>query len=215
MEGHRIILHIDMDAFFASVEQRCRPGLRDKPVAVIGSGTRTVITTSSYQARGYGVKTGMTIYEARKKCPTIHLVIGNNRKYIDTSCRIVKIFQQFTPIVEVYSIDEAFLDITGSIPLFESPEAIATGIKSFIRNDLGLTCSIGIAPNKLLAKLAFNFDLLQTIPRQLGPMTRIPWICASFLIASSSFRPGAPVSFPTAEMITAPFTLFLAQSPMI
>jgi DNA polymerase-4 len=96
----------------------------------------------------------MTIYEARKKCPTIHLVIGNNRKYIDTSCRIMKIFQRFTPVVEVYSIDEAFLDITGSIPLFESPEAIAAGIKSSIRNDLGLTCSIGIGRNKLLAKLA-------------------------------------------------------------
>ncbi|MGA1841666.1 MAG: DNA polymerase IV [bacterium] len=154
MEGRRIILHIDMDAFFASVEQRCRPGLRDKPVAVIGSGTRTVITTSSYQARKYGVKTGMTIYEARKRCPAIHLVIGDNRKYIDTSCRIVKIFQGFTPIVEVYSIDEAFLDVTGSIPLFESPEAIAGGIKSSIQNDLGLTCSIGIGPNKLLSKLA-------------------------------------------------------------
>jgi len=154
MQGERIILHIDMDAFFASVEQQCRPDLRDKPIAVIGSGTRTVITTSSYQARRRGVKTGMTVYEARRKCPDIHLVIGNNRKYIDTSCRIVRIFQQFTPLVEVYSIDEAFLDVTGCIPLFESPEEIAGRIKACIRGDLGITCSIGIAPNKLLAKLA-------------------------------------------------------------
>jgi len=150
----RIILHIDMDAFFASVEQQCRPGLRNKPIAVIGSGSRTVITTSSYQARRYGVKTGMTIYEARRMCPDIHLVIGNNRKYTDTSCRIVQVFRNFTPMVEVYSIDEAFLDITGCVLLFESPEAIARGIKKAIRKDLGLSCSIGIAPNKLLAKLA-------------------------------------------------------------
>ncbi|MGA1844342.1 MAG: DNA polymerase IV [bacterium] len=154
MEQERIILHIDMDAFFASVEQQCRPGLRDKPIAVIGGGSRTVITTSSYQARRRGVKTGMTIYEARRKCPDIHLVIADNRKYIDTSCRIVRIFQQFTPLVEVYSVDEAFLDVTGCIPLFASPEEIAGRIKACIRGDLGITCSIGIAPNKLLAKLA-------------------------------------------------------------
>jgi len=152
--GGRIILHIDMDAFFASVEQRSRPCLRDKPVAVIGSGGRTVITTSSYQARSHGVKTGMTIYEAQKACPAIHLVVGDNRKYTDTSCRIIKIFQRFTPLVEVFSIDEAFLDITGCIRLFGAPEDIAAGIKGCIRKELGLTCSIGIGPNKLLAKLA-------------------------------------------------------------
>ncbi|MBN2374570.1 DNA polymerase IV [bacterium] len=154
MERDRIILHIDMDAFFASVEQRCRPYLMDKPVAVIGSGARTVVTTASYQARKYGVKTGMTAYEARKMCPMIHLVTVDNRKYTDTSCRIVKIFQMFTPLVEVFSIDEAFLDITGSISLFGSPESIAGRIKACINKDLGLTCSVGIGPNKLLAKLA-------------------------------------------------------------
>ncbi|MGA1791080.1 MAG: DNA polymerase IV [bacterium] len=174
MPGERIILHIDMDAFFASVEQQCRPGLREKPIAVIGSGGRTVITTSSYQARSYGVKTGMTVYEARRMCPEIHLVIADNRKYTDTSCRIVKIFQRFTPLVEVFSIDEAFLDITGSIPLFESPEAIARAIKSCIRKDMGLTCSIGIAPNKLLAKLASDMKkpdgLFRIRPRDIPPL---------------------------------------------
>ncbi len=153
-ERERIIFHIDMDAFFASVEQRCRPSLRDKPVAVIGSGGRTVVTTSSYQARYYGVKTGMTIYEARRTCPSINLIIGDNRKYTDTSCKIIKIFQRFTPVVEVFSIDEAFMDVTGSIRLFGAPEVIADKIKTCIRNELGLTCSVGIGPNKLLAKLA-------------------------------------------------------------
>jgi len=154
----RIILHMDMDAFFASVEQQTRPGLRGKPIAVIGSGKRTVVTTSSYEARARGVRTGMNIFEARRVCPEILLVVGNNRKYTDTSARIIRILEGYTPLTEVYSIDEAFLDISGCIRLFGAPEEIARRIKQEIRERFGLTSSIGIAPNKLLAKLASGME---------------------------------------------------------
>ncbi len=149
----RTILHIDMNAFFASVEQQSNPALRGKPIAVIGSG-RTVVTTASYEARAYGVKTGMTKWEAQRACPHIILVVGDNRKYTWTSTQINLIFRNYTPLVETFSIDEAFLDVTGSLKLFGSAETIAYRIKAQIRHRFGLTCSVGIAPNKLLAKLA-------------------------------------------------------------
>ena len=152
--SERVILHIDMNAFFASVEQQSNPALRGRPIAVIGSAKRTVVTTSSYEARACGVKTGMTVWEAKRQCPQLILVVGDNRKYTWTSSQIFRIFLDFTPLVEVFSIDEAFLDITGSLRLFGPPERIASMIKARIRESFGLTCSIGIAPNKLLAKLA-------------------------------------------------------------
>ncbi len=151
---NRIILHIDMDAFFASVEQQCHPELRGKPIAVIGSGKRTVITTSSYEARAHGVQTGMNIFEAKRACPGLLLVVGNHRKYTDTSSRILQILQDYSPLVEVCSIDEAFIDLSGSTRLLGPPEKTARHIKKRIRDRFGLSCSVGIAPNKLLAKLA-------------------------------------------------------------
>lgn len=177
--AQRIILHCDMNAFFASVEQQANPELRDKPIAVIGAAKRTIITTSSYEARAYGVKTGMTTWEARQKCPHIIFVIGDNRKYTWTSSRIVKLMHQFTPLVEVFSIDEAFLDVTGSLRLFSTPERIAHLLKAEIRHHFGITCSIGIAPNKLLAKLASDMqkpDGLTTIqPEEVSQvLERIP-----------------------------------------
>lgn len=150
----RTIIHIDMNAFFASVEQQANPALRGRPIAVIGSGGRTIITTASYEARAFGVKTGMTVWEGKRACPELVLVVGDNRKYTHASKEIVKILRDYTPQVEVFSIDEAFLDITGSLGLFGSAERISYLIRSRIRHNLGLTCSIGIAPNKLLAKLA-------------------------------------------------------------
>jgi DNA polymerase-4 len=149
----RVILHIDMNAFFASVEQQANPALRGKPIAVIGRG-RTVVTTASYEARAFGVRTGMNSWEARQACPQLILVVGDNRKYTSTSAGIIGILMEFTPLVEVFSIDEAFLDLTGSLTLFGSASRIALLIKARIRHRFGLTCSIGIAPNKLLAKLA-------------------------------------------------------------
>jgi DNA polymerase-4 len=150
----KIIMYIDMDAFFASVEQKTNPYLKGKPIAVIGSGKRTVITTSSYEARVYGVKTGMNIYEAKRLCPELIFVIGNNGKYIHTCRELVEIYLQFTPDVEVYSIDEVFLDITTTHHLFGGPEAIARDIKSAVKERFGISCSIGIGHNIVIAKLA-------------------------------------------------------------
>ncbi len=154
----RVILHIDMNAFFASVEQSANPALRGKPIAVVGSGGRTVITTCSYEARAFGVRTGMAVWEGKKLCPQMIVVVGDNRKYRHTSSRIVDIFRDYTPQVEVFSIDEAWMDVTGSIRLFDSAERIAYLIKSRIRHCFNITCSIGIAPNKLLAKLASDMQ---------------------------------------------------------
>jgi DNA polymerase IV len=156
--GQRTILHIDMNAFFASVEQQSNPELRGKPIVVIGAAKRTVITTCSYEARAFGVKTGMNTWEARNKCPHLIFVVGNNRKYTYTSKQIINIMREYTPLVEVFSIDEAFLDVTGCLSLFGSPEEISRRIKERIREQFGLTCSIGIAPNKLLAKLASDMQ---------------------------------------------------------
>lgn len=146
------IMHIDMNAFFASIEQRDNPGLRGKPIAVTGAAKRTVVTTASYEAREYGVKTGMNRYEAKRVCPQLIFVTGDNGKYIDASVKILDILKDFSPKVEACSIDEAFLDIKGiNTP---SPEDLASRIKGRIMDEIGLTCSVGIAPNKLLAKLA-------------------------------------------------------------
>ncbi len=151
--NHRQILHLDQNAFFASVEQAMNPELRGKAIAVIGRG-RTVVTTSSYEARAFGVKTGMNTWQARQKCPHIIFVVGNNRAYTHTSSEIVKMMQEYTDLVEPFSIDEAFLDVTGSLKLHGSAENIAMLLKVRIRRRFNITCSIGIAPNKLLAKLA-------------------------------------------------------------
>lgn len=150
----KVIICADMDAYFASVEQQANPKLRGKPIAVIGSGTRTVITTRSYEARKYGVKTGMNIYEAKKLCPHIIFVVGDNEKYTYTCSELEKIYLRYTPDVEIYSIDEAFLDVTTTHHLFSGPDAIGYSIKKEIKIRFGINCTIGIAPNILIAKLA-------------------------------------------------------------
>ena len=150
-------MHVDMNAFFASVEQQANPELRGKPIAVIGRG-RTVVTTASYEARAFGVKTGMNTWQAKQACPLVTFVIGDNRKYTHTSAGIMKMMLDYTPLVEVFSIDEAWLDVTHSLSIFGSAENIACLLKSRIRHRFGITCSIGIAPNKLLAKLASEME---------------------------------------------------------
>ncbi len=149
----RVILLLDMDAYFASVEQRANPSLRGKPIIVCGEG-RTVVTTASYEARKYGVKIAMTLPEAKKHCPEVITVYGNPEKYIDTSLRIHKILLEFTDLLEVFSIDECFLDITQLCRQGFSPEEVSNKIKDRLREEFGLSCSIGIGPNKLIAKLA-------------------------------------------------------------
>jgi DNA polymerase-4 len=142
-----------MDAFFISVEQRDNPSLKGKPAAVCGSLSRSVVTSATYEARPYGIRAGMSIQEAKRRCPQLILVEGNHSKYTETAARIFSILKGFTPLVEVASIDEAYLDITESLLLYTSPFHIAQSIKSQIRKGEKLTCSIGVAPNKLLAKL--------------------------------------------------------------
>lgn len=158
MPNHRVILHVDQNAFFASVEQQANPALRGKPIAVVGGGGRTVITTSSYEARAKGVRTGMAVWEGKRACPELIVVVGDNRKYRYTSGKINEIFHDYTPEVEAFSIDESWLDVTGSLGIFGSAETIAYLIKARIRHSFGITCSVGIAPNKLLAKLASDMQ---------------------------------------------------------
>jgi DNA polymerase-4 len=158
-----------MDAFFISVEQRDNPSLRGKPAAVCGSLSRSVVTSATYEARPYGIRAGMSTQEAKRRCPQLILVEGNHSKYTETAARIFSILKKFTPLVEVASIDEAYLDITQSILLFQSSLHIATSIKNQIRESEQLTCSIGIAPNKLLGKLGSRLkkpDGLVVIPEE-------------------------------------------------
>lgn len=151
----RVILHLDMNAFFASVEQAANAALRGKPV-VVGGGIKkgSVVAAASYEAKAYGVKNGMATWDARKLCPNLIVVIGDMTKYIYTSKVITRMLIDYTDLVEVFSIDEAFVDITDTKDRFGGEIAIAHDIKRKIKERFGLTCSIGIGPNKLMAKLA-------------------------------------------------------------
>ena len=148
------ILCVDMDAFFASLEQASNPVLKGKPIAVIGAKERTVVVTCSYEARKLGVRTAMSKYEAIRICPNLILVTGNNKKYTFVSKIISNYFKTITDKVEIYSIDEAFIDITDiNIPI----QDLAYVIKSFVKLNFGITCSIGVGNNKLIAKMASGF----------------------------------------------------------
>jgi DNA polymerase IV len=154
-ENQKKIIHVDMDAFYASVEQRDDPELRGKPVVVGGSPqSRGVASTCSYEARKYGIRSAMPLAEAYRRCPHAIFVPVNGRKYREVSLQINKIFHDYTPIVEPLSLDEAFLDVTGSTRLFGSAENIAKEIKARIQMELELTASVGLACNKFLAKIA-------------------------------------------------------------
>jgi len=154
----RSILHVDMNAFFASVEQRANPALRNKTMAVIGSEHRGVILSPSYEARAFGVKTGMTYGEAMRACPKLRLVPADPAKYSHACEELIGIWKDFSPLVELFSIDEAFLDVTGCAELLGDPVQIAIQVKERIWNEKGLTCSIGIGSNKLLAKLGSDMQ---------------------------------------------------------
>ena len=154
----RIILHIDMDAFYASVEQLDNPDLKGKPVIVGGTSRRGVVSAASYEARKYGVYSAMPIFQARKKCPEAILVPVRMERYKELSRRIMGILESFSPLIEQVSIDEAYMDLSGTYRLFGSPEDLVVEIKKRIKNETRLTCSIGIAPNKLMAKIASDMD---------------------------------------------------------
>ncbi|MBR1552622.1 MAG: DNA polymerase IV [Schwartzia sp.] len=154
----RMILHIDMDAFFASVEQRDHEEYRGKPVIIGGLGTRGVVSTASYEARKFGVHSAMPMVTARRRCPDAIFLRGNHAKYSAVSRQIFSILARFSPVIEPLSIDEGFLDLTGMERLMENPRAYGEAIKRAVREETGLTASVGIAPNKFLAKLASDLE---------------------------------------------------------
>ncbi len=158
MNGERCILHVDMDAFYASIEQRDDPELRGRPVAVGGTGQRGVVAAASYEARRYGVRSAMPVGEALRRCPELVRVPPRMALYRQVSVQIFEIFSRYTPEIEGLSLDEAFLDVTASLALFGSPLMLAKRLKTDIHRETGLTASVGIAPNKLVAKIASDLE---------------------------------------------------------
>ncbi|MBI5010223.1 MAG: DNA polymerase IV, partial [Bacteroidia bacterium] len=150
----RKIIHIDMDAFFASVEQLDNPELRGKPVAVGGSSDRSVVAAASYEARKYGVRSAMPSVIAKRLCPELIFVRHNFERYNEISSEVFKIFTEFTDIIEPLSIDEAFLDVTTDKKKIGSGTIIAEKIRKNIKQTTGLTASAGVSFNKFLAKMA-------------------------------------------------------------
>ena len=153
------IMHVDMDAFYAAIEQRDNPELKGKPVIVGGTiESRGVVSTASYEARKYGVHSAMAMTEAHRRCPDGIYLPVDMQKYRRVSRQLMEIFHRFTPDVEAISLDEAFLDLTGSQKLFGPAEEIGMEIKRLIREELQLTASVGLSYNKFLAKLASDMD---------------------------------------------------------
>ena len=158
MTEQRKILHVDMDAFYASIEQRDDPALRGKPLVVGGSNNRGVVAAASYESRRYGIRSAMPMRDANRRCPDLLRVAPRMSHYQSVSKEIFTIFREFTPLVEGLSLDEAFLDVSSSISLFGDEIGIAKEVKKRILSQTALTASVGVAPNKLVAKIASDLD---------------------------------------------------------
>lgn len=155
---NRAVLHVDMDAFYASVEQRDDPSTAGKPVIVGGLGGRGVVAAASYEVRKFGVRSAMPMGTALRLCPHAICIRPRMGRYKEVSEQVFGIFHEITPLVQGLSLDEAYLDVTGSIALFGDAVTIARRIKSRIRDITGLTASVGVAPNKLVAKIASDLS---------------------------------------------------------
>lgn len=153
-----MILHIDMDAFYASVEQLDNPELKGKCIIVGGRSKRGVVSAANYEARKFGVHSAMPICQAKQKCPEGIFIFPRMDRYKEISRKIMSLLNDFSPLVEPVSIDEAYVDITGCGKIHGKPEEIGIQIKKKIKEHVNLTCSIGIAPNKFLAKIASDMD---------------------------------------------------------
>jgi DNA polymerase-4 len=158
MSETRCIVHVDMDAFYASVEQRDRPELRGRPLLVGGTGGRGVVAAASYEARAFGARSAMPMRQALRLCPEAVCVRPRMSRYQAESRRIFEVFAEFTPQIEGLSLDEAFLDVTGSLALFGPPAALGRRIKERVLAETGLRASVGIGPNKLVAKIASDLE---------------------------------------------------------
>ena len=153
-----MILHIDMDAFYAAIEQRDQPDLRGKPVVVGGSSGRGVVSAASYEARQYGIHSAMPGRRAKQLCPHVIFVRGRIDHYATVGRQVRDIFHRYTPLVQPLSLDEAFLDVSGSERLFGQAATIGRAIKECIKNELELTASVGVAPLKFVAKIASDLE---------------------------------------------------------
>ena len=154
----QVIFHIDMDAFYASVEQSDHPELRGRPVIVGGTTNRGVVSAASYEARKFGIHSAMPIFQARQKCPQGHFLPVRMERYQQVSRTVMEILNSFSPLVEQVSIDEAYLDLSGMERLMGPSREIGIKIKTFIRKETSLSCSVGIAPNRFLAKIASEME---------------------------------------------------------
>ena len=181
-----MILHIDMDAFYASVERLDDPELDGKCIIVGGLSNRSVVCAASYEARKFGVHSAMPMFQARRKCPDAVFISPRISRYKDVSEKIMAILKGFSPLMEIVSIDEAYLDVTRCRRLFGAPEEIAAEIKARIKSEIRMTCSVGVAPNKFLAKIASDMekpDGLTVIPPEEAlefiktlPLSRAPGV---------------------------------------